>query len=64
MDVSVLTAKMQTIRNMFLWTSEADVQVSPIIFNLCFTLPAGGDGQAPDRPELEWLVAGLAAVEG
>ena len=60
----MLTAKMKTIGYMFLWAGEADVQVSPIVLNLCLALCTLGDGQAPDRPELERLVAGLAGVEG
>ena len=55
---------MKTIGDMFLWTGEADVQVSPVVLNLCLALSTPGHGQAPDRPELEWLVAGLAGVEG
>ena len=60
----MLTAKMKTIGDMFLWTGEADMQVSPVVLNHCLALCTLGDGQAPDGPELERLAAGLAGVEG
>ena len=60
----MFTTKMLTMGDMCLWTGEADVQVSPVVFNHCLALCTLGDGQAPDRPELEWLAAGLAGVEG
>ena len=49
---------------MRLWTGEADMQVSPVVLNLCLALCTPGHGQAPDRPELERLAASVAGVEG
>ena len=60
----MLITKMLTMRDMRLWTGEADVQVTPRVLYLLFALDALGDGQALDWPELEGRVAALAAVEG
>ena len=64
MDVSMLTAKMVTRRDMCFWTCEADVQVAPSVLYLHLALETLGDGQTLDWPELEGRVAALAAVEG
>ena len=64
MEVSMLITKMLTMRDMRLWTGEADVQVAPSVVYLLLALDALGDGQALDWPELEGRVAALAAVEG
>ena len=64
MDVSVVTAKMLTMRDMRSWTGEADMQVPPIVHYLLLTLGALGHGQAICRPEFEACTAALATVEG
>ena len=64
MDVSVVTAKMLTMRDMCFWTGEADVQVPPIVHYLLLTLGTLRDGQTICRPELEACIAALATVEG
>ena len=60
----MLITQMLTMRDMRLWTGEADVQVAPSVLYLLLALDALGDGQALDWPELEGRVAALAAVEG
>ena len=64
MDVSVVTAKMLTMRDMRLWTGEVDAEVPPIVHYLLLTLGALRDGQTICRPEFEACIAALATVEG
>ena len=61
---AVVTAKMLTMRDMRLWTGEADMQVPPFAHYLLLTLGTLGYGQAINRQEFEACIAALATVEG